>query len=271
MSVMRSGSMVRWWAVLVVGAAVALLFAWLGRAAGVSLDVLLSIGAAVAALTWMVVLVTVPWNLYFAARQIVAEGAVSRGRGIDVPQDRVAEAGRIARRMLRFAIGAHVLTALLTAAAAYMLDLPAGYYVAALFLLSTVVRPAAAYLAHLRHRLTVLGRESTHPRDDVVTLKADLARLDDSFKEFRVETIEAGRASTEDARRTASHLKADLARLEDAQAADRAATRSADDDLRRTIEQMVRRIDTALDGVSDHQELLTGIRALVRMIRADAA
>jgi hypothetical protein len=245
--------MVRWWAVLVVGAAVALLFAWLGRVAGVSLSVLLSLGAAVAALTWMVVLITVPWNLYFAARQIVAEGAVSRERGIDIRPDQAAEAERIARRMLRFAIGAHVGTALLTAFAAYVLDAPAGYYVAGLFLLSTVVRPAVAYLAHLRHRLTVLGRETTYPRDDVVTLKADLARLDDSFKEFRVETIEAGRASTEDARRTASHLRNNL------------------DELRRTVEQMVRRIDTALDGVSDHQELLTGIRALVRMIRTDAA
>jgi hypothetical protein len=274
--------MVRWWVVLVVGAAVALLFAWLGRVAGVSLEVLLSIGAAVAALTWMVVLVTVPWNLYFAARQIVAEAAVSRRRGIDVRPDEAAEAERIARRMLRFAIGAHVLTALLTAVAAYVLDVPAGYCVAGLFLLSTVVRPAAAYLAHLRHRLTVLGRETTHPRDDVVTLKADLARLGDSFKEFRVQTVEAGRASTEDAGRTASHLRsdlghlrqqvtADLARLESAQAEDRAAIRSGDDELRRTIEQMVRRIDAALDGVSDHQELLTGIRALVRMIRADAA
>jgi hypothetical protein len=271
MSVVRSGSMVRWWAVLVVGAAVALLFAWLGRAAGVSLSVLLSIGAAVAALTWMVVLVTVPWNLYFAARQIVAEAEVSRRRGFEVRPDRAAEAGRIAGRMLRFAIAAHVGTALLTAVAAYVADKTAGYYVAGLFLLSTVVRPAAAYLTHLRHRLTVLGRETTHPRHDVVTLKADLARLDDSFKEFRVQTVETGRASTEDARRTASHLKADLARLEDAQAADRAAARSADDDLRRTIEQMVRRIDAALDGVSDHQELLAGIRALVRMIRTDAA
>jgi hypothetical protein len=34
---------------------------------------------------------------------------------------------------------------------------------------------------------------------------------------------------------------------------------------------MVPRVDAALDGVSDHQELLTGIRALIRMIRTDTA
>ncbi len=34
---------------------------------------------------------------------------------------------------------------------------------------------------------------------------------------------------------------------------------------------MVRRIEATLDGISDHQELLTGIRALVRMIKTDPA
>ena len=39
----------------------------------------------------------------------------------------------------------------------------------------------------------------------------------------------------------------------------------------RRIDQMVRRIEATLDGISDRQELLTGIRALVRMIKPDAA
>ena len=78
--------MVRWWATVVVGAAAALLFAWLGRVAGVSLATLVTIGAGLAALMWTIVLVTWPWNLYFDARQVTAENAVSRERGIDVPK-----------------------------------------------------------------------------------------------------------------------------------------------------------------------------------------
>jgi hypothetical protein len=38
---------------------------------------------------------------------------------------------------------------------------------------------------------------------------------------------------------------------------------------RQTIDRMVRRVDAAVEGVSDHQELLTGLRALVRMIRSE--
>jgi hypothetical protein len=66
-------------------------------------------------------------------------------------------------------------------------------------------------------------------------------------------------------------MTADLGSLQDAQAGDRAAARSRDDDLGRRIDQMVRRIEATLDGISDRQELLTGIRALVRMIKPDAA
>ena len=32
---------------------------------------------------------------------------------------------------------------------------------------------------------------------------------------------------------------------------------------------MVRRIEATLDGISDHQELLSGLRALVRMVRSE--
>lgn len=47
--------------------------------------------------------------------------------------------------------------------------------------------------------------------------------------------------------------------------------RSRDEDLERRIDQMVRNIEATLDGISDHQELLTGLRALVRMVRSDPA
>jgi DNA-binding transcriptional regulator GbsR (MarR family) len=59
--------------------------------------------------------------------------------------------------------------------------------------------------------------------------------------------------------------------VQDALAADRVAARNRDDDLERRIDQMVRQIEATLDGISDHQELLTGIRALVRMMRPDPA
>ncbi len=275
-------STIKWWVMVVAGAAAALLFAWLGRLAGVPLPALLSIGAGAAALAWLVVLVTLPWNLYFAARRVVAEMAVSRGRGIVVAPAQEAEAARIARRMLWFAVGGHVCTAVAAALITYFAGGTVGYSFAAFYLLSVGVRPAAAYFAHLRERITALRQESTHPREDVVTLKTRVDVAARTLSELQAELRAARRGAADDLRRAESALAGDiahtrqllttdLARLQDAQAADQAAARSRDEHLGNRIDQMVRRIEDTLDGVSDHQELLTGIRALVRMIRSAPA
>jgi hypothetical protein len=265
------GSTIRWWGIVVVGAAAALLFAWLGRLAGVPLAVLLYVGASVAALAWTILLVTMPWNLYFGARRVLAEMAGSRRRGITVEPQDDAEAGRIARRMLGFALGGHVGTAAVTAAVAYVSATPVVYYVAAAFLLTSVIRPAAAYFAHLRERIAALATESRYPRHDVVTLRRDVTALTDAVKAVRTQLSQGQLTAAGDIAHLRQQVTSDLTRLEDAQAVDRATARSRDEELRGRIEQMVRRIEATLDGISDHQELLTGIRALVRMMRADSA
>jgi hypothetical protein len=267
-----------WWVMVLAVATAALLFAWLGRLAGVPLATTASIGVGGVALAWLIVLVTVPWNLYFAARRVVGEIAVSRERGIAVPPAHEAEAGRIAHRMLRFALGAHVSTAAAAAVIAVISGAQVGYYFAGLFLLSTAVRPAAAYLAHVRHRINTLTRETTHPRDDVASLKQRVDRVAGSVKELRGEVTgvadglrRAESSLAADIAHARDVLTADLSRVQDAQSADRAAARSRDDDLGRRIDEMVRRIEATLDGISDHQELITGIRALVRMVKPDPA
>jgi hypothetical protein len=272
----NSNRLVIGWFLVVAGAVAALLIVWLGRVVSVPLTTLLTAGAVIIALSWLVVLTTVPWNLYFAARRTAQEIAVSRERGIAVQPGYDQEAARISRQMLRFALAAHLGTALAAAVIAVLSGNKAGYYIAGISLLSTVFRPAAAYFGHLRERIRVLTRESTHPRDDVATLlyKADM--MEQSADELRRQL----RNANEDLRRTESALTdaiaharqvlaGDLNRLQDMQAADRAAARSRDEDLERQIGQMVRRIEATLDGISDHQELLAGLRALVRMVRSE--
>jgi hypothetical protein len=266
------------WFLVLAGAAAALLILWLDHVVRVPLTTLLTAGAVVIALSWLVVLTTVPWNLYFAARRTAQEMAVSRERGITVRPGDDQEAGRISRHMLRFALGAHLGTALAAAVIAITTGNMAGYYIAGISLLSTAFRPAAAYFGHLRERIKVLNRESTHPRDDVATLLNRADTLEQSVEQLWLHQ----EAATEDLRRTESVLAdaiahaqqvlaGDLSRLQDMQAADRAAGRSRDEDLERRIGQMMRRIEATLEGISDHQELLAGLRALVRMVRSDPA
>jgi hypothetical protein len=274
----KSGRLVAGWFLVLTGAVAALLIVWLDHIVKVPLTTLLTAGAVIIALSWLVILTTVPWTLYFAARRTAQEMAVSRERGIAVQSGYDQEAGRIARQMLRFALSAHLGTALAAAVIAITTGNKAGYYIAGISLLSTTFRPAAAYFGHLRERIKVLTRESTHPRDDVTTLLHRADTLERSVGELR---LQQENTSTQ-LRRTESVLTeaithaqqvlaGDLSRLQDMQAADRAAGRSRDDDLERRIGQLMRRVEATLEGVSDHQELLAGLRALVRMVRSDPA
>src|SRR5947208_4438911 len=103
----NSSRVVVWWFLVLAGALVALLIAWAARVVRVPAVTLLTIAAVVIALTWLVVLVTVPWNLYFAARRAAQEMEVSRDRGIAVQPAYDAEARRISSRLLRLALGGH--------------------------------------------------------------------------------------------------------------------------------------------------------------------
>jgi hypothetical protein len=215
------------------------------------------------------VLVTVPWNLYFAARRAAQEMAVSRDRGIAVRSAYDAEARRISDRMLRFALGGHVGTAIAATVIAYISGNKTGYYVAGIFLLATTFRPASAYFFHVRERIKVFTRESAHPRDDVITLRAQMDEVSALARQTSSDLHRTQATLADTIEHARNLLGADLDRLRETQEADRAQARSRHDDLKRQIDQMVRRIEATLDGISDHQELLAGLRALVRMVRSE--
>jgi hypothetical protein len=266
------------WMLVLCGAALALLVAWLGHIVHVPLTTLLTAGAVILSLTWLVVLTTVPWNLYFAARRAAQEMTVSRERGIAVGPAYNQEAGRIARRMLLFALSAQLGTAIAAAGVAYGSGNKVGYYVAGIALLLTAFRPAAAYFLHVRERIKVLAREGTHPRDDVATLQAEVDQVDLSVRELRAEVQRTGSdlrrteaALADTIAHTRTLLVTDLSRVQERQEADRVEARSRHVDLEQKIDQMARQVEATLDGISDHQEVLTGLRALVRLVRSDQA
>jgi hypothetical protein len=263
-------NVVKWWAVLAAGTAASILIAWLARLAGVQLRTVLSIAASGAALAWLILLLAVPWNLYFAARRVTAQMAVSHTRRILVPASDGAEASRIQRRMLWFALGGHVLTALVTGVITYVSGAMIGYYFAGFYLLSAAIRPAVAYFSHLRERIGVLSHESLYPREDVVTLREQVDGLTGRVRQLTEVLSRTGASLADDLAHARQQLTADLARVQDAQAADREAARSRDAELGRRIDRIARRIEDTLDGIGDHQELQAGLRALIRMIRADA-
>ncbi|MGW1545032.1 hypothetical protein ACWCPM_33290 [Streptomyces sp. NPDC002309] len=240
--------------VAVVAAAGALVLA---HAAGAPPEVVFAAGAGVLSLLWLLLLLTLPWNLYFRAHAVLAEIAVSRDKGIEVSPARDAEATRIARAMLRTAVAGHVLTAAVVLAVTWATGGFTGYWFAAFFLLSTFFRPAGAYFGQLRRRLGTLLKDVTHPRDDVVELHG------------RLERAEAGARVLEEKAEEQYRSLAELRRSVDALAM---STYERAGEADRRIAALGREFEATVNRLTDNQEIIAGVKAFLRLLHsADAA
>ncbi|WP_431961300.1 hypothetical protein [Actinacidiphila sp. bgisy160] len=239
-------------ALAVTAGALALVYA-----VGAPLPAVLGAGAGVLCLLWLLVLLTVPWNVYFRAHAVLAEIAVSREKGLVIPRARDDEAARIARTMLRVALAGHLLTAAGVVAVTVATGRIAGYGIAAFFLLSTVFRPAGAWFGQLRRRLGTLLMDVAYPRDDVLGLKKRVERTDSGITVLEEKAEEQYRALAE-LRRTVDALGASVyERAEDAD---------------RRITALAREFEATVDRLTDNEEIITGLKAFLRLLRAgDAA
>ncbi|WP_406294907.1 hypothetical protein OG948_07705 [Embleya sp. NBC_00888] len=226
-----------------------------------SLTDLLSLGAGALCLFWLIAVLTVPWNLYFRARQLIREIAISREKGLAVPEARDPEARRIARRLLWGAIGAHVVSAGVIAVITWASGGVVGYWFAGFYLLSTMFRPSQAYLEYLGQRLRSMLREVTHPRDDVLVLVERVSVL-----ETKVEALDA---RCERLETTTGELGAALNLLKTSTAADTQRGieryRAAD----HKIDALGRRFEDTVSQLTDNQEVISGIKAFLRLLRTE--
>ncbi|WP_432041646.1 hypothetical protein [Streptomyces cadmiisoli] len=239
--------------VAVMAAGAALVFAYM---AGAPPAVVFAVGAGVLSLLWLLLLLTVPWNLYFRAHAVLSEIATSREKGMKVSPARDAEAARIARMMLRAAIAGHVLTAAVVVAVTWATGEFTGYWFAAFFLLSTLFRPAGAYFGQLRRRLGTLLKDVTYPRDDVVELHARLKRA------------EAGTRVLEEKAEEQYRALAELRRAVDALGM---STYERAEETDRRITALGREFESTVNRLTDNQEIITGVKAFLRLLRSTDA
>ncbi|MFL6112629.1 MAG: hypothetical protein ACJ786_14940 [Catenulispora sp.] len=262
------------WGLAVLTGLVALIASFVKIPGRTALDV----GLGAVSLYWLLVITTVPWNLYFRARQVRHEIGVSHERGIAVPQGREAEVRRWERRLLGLALAGHVFSAAVVTAVTYASGHVLGYYFAAFYLLSCAIRPAAAYLGYVRARIASLLTETKYPREDVIELTAQVATLTAEVKALREQTTQAhDHALREvdslrsDLHATDTRLQADVRLAREAADSDRTELRGRVEEAERRVAAVARHFDEAVDGLTDQRELLGGIRAFVRLVRADAA
>jgi hypothetical protein len=211
---------------------------------GRPLDGTFALLAGAACLAWGLVVLSLPWDLHFRARAVLAELERSRARGLATAVDPAVIRG-IARRTLGVALGAHAASALAVVGLAAWLDWPAGNGVAVAYLVSATFRPAGAWAMHLRDQLGRAMVEATHPRDDVLALRARLEALEHRAEEARreLEGLQQARSAADE------RLRAEAARL----------------DLQ--VDRLGRQLESSVARLTDDRELLAGLRAFLRMVR----
>lgn len=237
----------------------------------------LDVGLGAVNLYWLLIITTVPWNLYFRARDVRRQIDVSRARGISVRAEHQADGQRLAQLLLWLAVGGHVVSAAVVAAVTYASGHLLGYYFAAFYLLSCAIRPVAAYMGYLRARIADLLEETKYPREDVVELSSRLATLVAEVGVLRDTTGQAQErafreldAVRDDLRGSAARLREDVRLAREALEGDREAARERIGVVERRVGAIARHFEAAVDGLTDQQELLNGIRAFVRLVRTDA-
>ncbi len=148
---------------------------WLQIPTGSFVDWAIGIGI----FEWAIIIVTVPWNIYFSAKAAVQTGKESQAQGISVEDRQIRYASNIATRSLFVAIGLH----LGTAAGLYWLAIsgitPIGYLSSGAVLLLTLLRPAISTYEYLATRLNELRQQFAYPRADILELRDRFQQLED--------------------------------------------------------------------------------------------
>ncbi|OCQ96532.1 hypothetical protein BCD67_10650 [Oscillatoriales cyanobacterium USR001] len=154
---------------------------WLHISAGSFLDWIV----AAATFEWLLLIVTVPWNIHFEAKEVLAEGAQSIEKGITVDQKQLKYVGMLARRSLFVAIALHLISAITLYTLALTGISAVGYISSGAALLLTILRPAIRAYQYLAMRLAMIRGQFLHPREDIIELRNRFAEL-----EFTVKRLE---------------------------------------------------------------------------------
>jgi hypothetical protein len=233
------------------------LLQWLHIPAGNFLDWV--IGGA--SFWWLLVIVTVPWNVHFQAKEVLAEAAQSKEKGIPVDEKQVKYVTALAKRSLWVAIALHLFSAvgLYTLAATGISTV--GYISSGAALLLTILRPAIRAYEYLYARLTMIRQEWKYPREDIVELRDRFSILEQKIQSFEEQlNPEQSYSLPATQQRFAEETRRDLARIA-ANLEEFRATNQTEH------ERLAREARTAIAQLSTDGQFLDHVREIIRFFK----
>jgi hypothetical protein len=199
-------------------------------------------------LVWLVVILKVPWDLYFQAHTAAYEIKRSQERGIRSAPGREEYVRRVQRRLGWLAVGAHVFSALLVASVAHFTAGAVGYYFALFYAVSTLFRPAVAGYVYLSRRLRSLANEARYPREDILELRGTVDSHKDVLRDLQERMDDLSHALTQE----------------------REGREEETREIRQSVHAVGRELETTVSRLTDNQEVIKGIQAFVRLVSQSA-
>ena len=164
----------------IIAAILAGILQWLNISAGSLVDWLIGI----ASFWWLLIIVTIPWNIYFDASETLTEANRSQEKGIQVDLKQVNYVHQVARWSIIGAIALHLISAF----ALYLLAATGisnvGYVSSSLTLFLTILRPAIRGYQYLKARLSTIKKEVKYPRQDAIELRNRVKTLETAVKKL---------------------------------------------------------------------------------------
>jgi hypothetical protein len=131
---------------------------------------------------WLIIIVTVPWNVYFQAKSVLDQATVSQQYGINVDESQLPYVRSLQTRSLIIAIVLHLISAI----ALYLLAANGvgtiGYVGAIAALSLTILRPTISAYEYIYQRLRAILQQINYPREDVMELRQRFANLEESVR-----------------------------------------------------------------------------------------
>ncbi|WP_051295895.1 hypothetical protein [Eisenibacter elegans] len=158
---------------------------WLQMPVGTFIDWLIGIVAFV----WLMTLITVPWNIYFEAREVLS---LQKNPTKPIPSHiSMSYVSRVAVFSLLSAIVLHILTAAGLYWLAYQNISAVGYYASVVAAILTFLRPSMSAYEYLSAQLAAIRQEVDYPKEDVYALKKRVLDLEILLKNLSSELDES--------------------------------------------------------------------------------
>jgi hypothetical protein len=230
---------------------------WLHIPTGNFLDWIIGI----AVFEWLLVVVTVPWNVHFDAKEVLAEAAQSEEKEIEVNAKQIQYAAKVAQASLGVAIALHLISAvgLYTLAANGISAI--GYIGSGAALLLTVLRPAIRTYQYLALRLALIRQQVKYPREDVLELRDRVFTLEETIKRLEEQlNPEESTSWVSTQQRDLEAIRQQSIRL-DARLRELQATNQADH------EQIMREAKGAIAQLTTDGQFLDHVREIIRFFK----